>query len=79
MVFSKSKNQLENLLQEFIQENIKSRRLDKYINQQALFDELKKYFYSWVNCRENKEQDKPKSENAKRADRCLERMSYGKS
>ena len=64
IMFSKKKDEIEMLFDEFIKENEQSRKLDNLIGYEFLKEELKKYFFNWVRAKErNKEEKAPKQTN----------------
>ena len=58
MMFSKKKDEIEMLLDEFIKENEQSRKHDNLIGYDFLTQELKKHFFNWVRAKERNKEEK---------------------
>ena len=58
IMFSKKKDEIEMLLDEFIKENEQSRKHDNLIGYEFLKEELKKYFFNWVRAKERNKEEK---------------------
>ena len=58
IMFSKKKDEIEMLFDEFIKENEQSRKHDNLIGYDFLTQELKKHFFNWVRAKERNKEEK---------------------